>query len=697
MCDLAFEDFQKVLKTNRLNGEQRAAAGAADRILEEYLSYLKSEYGITPPFKYQSIEKNLVPLTERQLREGFGKEDNYRAAVDILTNRVMVSSKLRRRSLVCYLLHEGLHLNSIGFDALSTELDEGMTEYLLANMLLRKDKELASLNYRLTKQAYKRYRRNAERLVERNGFEAMARSYFSGERFARTEGSRLASPKKFKFKRFSVAGASFTLKFKKGKLAVRNLVTGKIDLFDIEKRSLPITLGRDSDNDIRVEAYGVSPHHAKIEIEKGKIYITDLGSKVGIYVNGDIIEANKQIFLTKVSDLKKGARLAAPSPDNFNEMFDLAGLGFMLQVKDKKLVVRDVTGNEYPFDIQKLPVSITIGRSLENMIRLDIILASRKHARIDIDSDEKVYLINLTNDDNRTTINKKPTPRNKRVFLTTLAELRKGARLAQGQTQTKWSLAELRKDYDLIHSTLTNLYVDINSAYRQIEMTHNKVVDYARLLFIKKFDPLGRHLAELEELRDKLSKHRTTIEGLIIEIWKDFWRQQGLNNDQIAKKSTSDLLKLVFLQVKTTATQNGVELKGNFDSFDSGVNELLKKARAYEARRRFTYLEEDEAEAEKLEDDLGFALYDLFLDAAQFAESQGKDTRSADSIGYGDIPHITNALSRLEGLADNAKPQGARLAAESQTPAEEEVCDLFHQRDQRVHRHEVLGRHCLLD
>ena len=49
-------------------------------------------------------------------------------------------------------------------------------------------------------------------------------------------------------------------------------------------------IGRDADADIRVEVAGVSRRHARLRVHGGSIYVEDLGSKNGTWVNGRRIE-----------------------------------------------------------------------------------------------------------------------------------------------------------------------------------------------------------------------------------------------------------------------------------------------------------------------------------------------------------------------------------------------------------------------
>jgi hypothetical protein len=53
---------------------------------------------------------------------------------------------------------------------------------------------------------------------------------------------------------------------------------------------LPISIGRETDNDIVVPSTSVSRHHAKIDLNEDRILIVDLGSSNGTFVRGNRIE-----------------------------------------------------------------------------------------------------------------------------------------------------------------------------------------------------------------------------------------------------------------------------------------------------------------------------------------------------------------------------------------------------------------------
>ena len=59
------------------------------------------------------------------------------------------------------------------------------------------------------------------------------------------------------------------------------------------------TIGRSSDNDICISDIGVSRRHAKLLRKRGKIFIVDLNSFHGVYVDGERIEPGVKVELRK--------------------------------------------------------------------------------------------------------------------------------------------------------------------------------------------------------------------------------------------------------------------------------------------------------------------------------------------------------------------------------------------------------------
>jgi EAL domain-containing protein (putative c-di-GMP-specific phosphodiesterase class I) len=84
-------------------------------------------------------------------------------------------------------------------------------------------------------------------------------------------------------------------------------------------RPLPFRIGRDDDNQLVVIAPGVSRHHARLDLQRGALVLTDLGSTNGTWVNRSRIEGPRALAvhdIVHVGDAEFRVRRAdLPSPE----------------------------------------------------------------------------------------------------------------------------------------------------------------------------------------------------------------------------------------------------------------------------------------------------------------------------------------------------------------------------------------------
>ncbi|UCG64531.1 MAG: FHA domain-containing protein, partial [Deltaproteobacteria bacterium] len=66
------------------------------------------------------------------------------------------------------------------------------------------------------------------------------------------------------------------------------------------------SVGRSSDNDICISDIGVSRHHAKFLKKNGKIFIVDLGSRHGVFVDGNKIAQGREVEIEKDTTIRVG-------------------------------------------------------------------------------------------------------------------------------------------------------------------------------------------------------------------------------------------------------------------------------------------------------------------------------------------------------------------------------------------------------
>jgi len=88
-----------------------------------------------------------------------------------------------------------------------------------------------------------------------------------------------------------------------------------------------MTLGRDSSSDITVSDKGISRKHARISKEAGKVFITDLTSANGTFVNDKKIEPGKKVALAKEDMIKLGNSIFKFLPAGELEILFYGNLG----------------------------------------------------------------------------------------------------------------------------------------------------------------------------------------------------------------------------------------------------------------------------------------------------------------------------------------------------------------------------------
>lgn len=68
---------------------------------------------------------------------------------------------------------------------------------------------------------------------------------------------------------------------------------GQSQSFDIDKTSF--TIGRSKDADITLKVEGMSRKHLQIDLDGEQLYVIDLNSSNGVFVNEEKIEAGKKV------------------------------------------------------------------------------------------------------------------------------------------------------------------------------------------------------------------------------------------------------------------------------------------------------------------------------------------------------------------------------------------------------------------
>ena len=106
-----------------------------------------------------------------------------------------------------------------------------------------------------------------------------------------------------------------------------------------------VTFGRAFDNTVHVDVASVSRHHAVIKWKKGLMYITDLKSTNGTFVNNEKVEDNFFYELNYMDEVKIGNITFKVSDEE-----SVIGKNFENQNMPAKTVVINADKNKQPLD-----------------------------------------------------------------------------------------------------------------------------------------------------------------------------------------------------------------------------------------------------------------------------------------------------------------------------------------------------------
>lgn len=90
---------------------------------------------------------------------------------------------------------------------------------------------------------------------------------------------------------------------------------GKAEIFETYERSVIVGRGRDAD--CHVQGKGISREHLRLEIRGSEVYVTDLGSSNGTYIQERKLEPNKTQSWPSLFPIRMGAHITITLlPDN---------------------------------------------------------------------------------------------------------------------------------------------------------------------------------------------------------------------------------------------------------------------------------------------------------------------------------------------------------------------------------------------
>jgi pSer/pThr/pTyr-binding forkhead associated (FHA) protein len=174
------------------------------------------------------------------------------------------------------------------------------------------------------------------------------------------------------------------------------LTLKKIDGTEEYQLDRKMTIGRLPGNDIVIDSGGVSRCHCLIDVDARHVFIKDLGSTNGTYINGekitevqvhehDILRIGREEYIFCASDdfaVEKADRESAF--DETSTVWQSPGKKKIDYIFIKPL---DSSLKQYLWPVNSLS---TIGRSKSNHLRVDDMTVSRNHATIEVHEDRVI-------------------------------------------------------------------------------------------------------------------------------------------------------------------------------------------------------------------------------------------------------------------------------------------------------------------
>ena len=115
----------------------------------------------------------------------------------------------------------------------------------------------------------------------------------------------------------------------------------------------PITIGRAPDNSIAIDNVSISTHHTRIEVQQGRLILSDLGSLNGTFVNsqrvksttlkdGDVISIGKHSIYVDEMDRTELPHFGVPQP--VKELVAVPAMAetFVLDTRQRRQMMQDL-------------------------------------------------------------------------------------------------------------------------------------------------------------------------------------------------------------------------------------------------------------------------------------------------------------------------------------------------------------------
>ena len=167
----------------------------------------------------------------------------------------------------------------------------------------------------------------------------------------------------------------------------------KLQFKDLRQESIWLvnprfTIGRDKVNDLVIDEEGIAGFHAELSLDEGKVYLADLGSDEGTYVNNQKVSDKQELHpwdtikmnhvILEIIDPKQSHDKKSPDPEEKTKKNIKLSSGWSLVTKREVVSV-----SEYAISMDS---EFDIGRDSKCTISIPDASVSRQHARFNMRS-----------------------------------------------------------------------------------------------------------------------------------------------------------------------------------------------------------------------------------------------------------------------------------------------------------------------
>jgi sigma-B regulation protein RsbU (phosphoserine phosphatase) len=156
----------------------------------------------------------------------------------------------------------------------------------------------------------------------------------------------------------------------------------------VEIQPVPFKIGRQADNHLILRDSRASRNHAQVVLVNGEYAIEDLGSRHGVFINGERVERQR---------LRNSDRIEFGVPDSYQLVF--AEDGVELKRLMEQLPLEHVAKSGAGANLGKLRAVLEVARTLQGSFSTDDVLNSVVDAALTVTAAERGFLLLRSGDD----------------------------------------------------------------------------------------------------------------------------------------------------------------------------------------------------------------------------------------------------------------------------------------------------------